>query len=166
MRWRLAQPLATKRRSEGWAQIPTATNDKARVHPASLKSKWPSVTEPCSHHVDKIRIPSRLCKARCCALPLVGREGSSGCSALPSIGWRNVTYLVESDLRACAIHFPWRTSILRMSLGGASDVAIKGRTPQGSVFFIPLAVLSCVVLGVDHGAYSAGQGNRRVAAGL
>ena len=54
----------------------TATNDKARVHPASLKSNpWPPVTEPLLTSRE-YRYVSQVAYARpaFCAVPRVGRE--------------------------------------------------------------------------------------------
>ena len=54
----------------------TATNDKARVHPASLKSNpWPPVTEPLLTPRE-CRYVSQVAYARpaFCAVPRVGRE--------------------------------------------------------------------------------------------
>src|SRR6516164_6279098 len=86
------------------AQMPTATNDKARVHPASLKSNpWPSMTENhCSRHSQIDTYPKSVMQGSLLRAATNGPGFSSPCS-----------HMVRKKAGHCAKHSAlnreWRT---------------------------------------------------------
>ena len=107
----------------------TATNDKARVHPASLKSNpWPPVTEPLLTSRE-YRYVSQVAYARpaFCAVPRVGREILLPLNKYPRIK--------ERALGPIAL----RTTLLKMTLPPTK--------PLGQTLVLSAMVISTMALG-------------------